>query len=306
MGRELKISCSLAWSCFIIGLTGSVQAQDLALYVFDLQQETATRITAEPLEGLRHCGASDWSPDGKRFLFDATPGTQFNRTKMFVADFPIKEGAKFTDLGMGNCPNWSPDAKRISYLLNNGAVENAEAGIWTMTSNGAAREYLAGYGRPKWSPDGKRILTASFGNPCRLSLIDIESKAEQVINLPGYQFISVPSWAGDGKTIISVVQTNGPLTIALVDVSNPTEASIKQLLWCRGDGTTVSPTCPVYSSKLQRCAFSGRETKGLALYAFDVGRNPPRKLEEDLLDSNLSGLAMSPDGRYVLFVSSRK
>jgi Tol biopolymer transport system component len=287
-------------------LAGGVQAQDLALYVFDLREETATRITAEPLEGLRHCGASDWSPDGKRFLFDATPGTQFNRTKMFVADFPVNEGAKFTDLGMGNCPSWSPDAKRIAYLLNNGAVENAPAGIWTMTSSGATRDRLGGYGRPKWSPDGKRILTVSFGNPCRLGLIDIENRAEQAVNLPGHQFISVPGWAGDEKTIISVVRAEGPLSIALVDVSDPNDAKIKQTLWTRGDGTTVSPTCPVYSPRLKRCVFSGWGPNGSALYAFDVGLNQPRELEKDLLDPYLAGLAMSPDGRYVLFVSSRK
>ncbi len=278
----------------------------MALYVFDLQEETATRITAEPLEGLRHCGASDWSPDGKRFLFDASPGRQYNQTKMFVADFPVKEDARFTDLGMGNCPNWSPDGKRIAFLLNNGAVQNAPAGIWTMTSDGAMRERLGGYGRPKWSPDGKRILTVSFDTPCRLSLIDTESGAVQAVILPGYEFISVPNWAGDGHTIISIVRAEGPLSIALVDVSNPTDASIKQTLWIRGDGTTVSPTCPVYSPKSKQCVFSGWTSNGSALYAFDVGRNLPRKLEKDLLDPFLSGLALSPDGRRLLFVSSRE
>jgi hypothetical protein len=43
----------------------------------------------------------------------------------------------------------------------------------------------------------------------------------------------------------------------------------------------------------------------LALYAFEVGRNLPRKLEKDALDPYLSGLALSPDGRYLLFVSTR-
>lgn len=301
-----KSSSAFSWCCLLFGLAGRIQAQDLALYVFDLEDEAATPITAEPLEGLRHCGASDWSPDGKRFLFDATPGTQFNRTKLFLADFPVDDDAKYTDFGIGNCPNWSPDGKRIAFLLNNGAVQNAPAGIWTMPSSGEAREYLGGSGRPKWSPDGKQILTVSFGNPCRLSLLDMETKAEQPVRLSGYEFISVPNWAGDGQTIISVVRAAGPLSIALIDISDPAEAKIKQTLWTRGDGTSVSPTCPVYSPKFKRCVFSGWEPNGLALYAFDVGRNQPRKLEKDLLDSHLAGLALSPDGRYVLFVSSRK
>jgi Tol biopolymer transport system component len=303
MSRELARAFS--WCCLVLGLAGSAQAQDPGLYVFDLQEETATRITAEPLEGLRRCGASDWSPDGKRIVFDATPGMQYHRTRMFVADFPVREGARFTDLGMGNCPNWSPDGDRIAFLLNSGAVENAPAGVWTMSSNGESRDRLGGYGRPKWSPDGKRMLTVSFGNPCRLSLIDLKSKVEQAVNLLGYKFISVPNWAGDANTIISVVQGEGPLSIALVDVSDPADAKIKQTLWVRGDGTSVSPTCPVYSPALKRCVFSGWAPNGLALYEFEVGRNLPRKLEKDALDPYLSGLSLSPDGRYVLFVSIR-
>jgi Tol biopolymer transport system component len=290
----------------VLGLAGSVRAQDPALYVFDLEEETVTQITAEPLEGLRRCGASDWSPDGKRIVFDATPGTRYDQTRIFAADFPVREGAKFTDLGVGNCPNWSPDGKRIAFMLLDGAVENAAAGTWSMSSNGIRRNRIGGLGRPKWSPDGKRILTASFSNPCRLSLIDLESKAEQAVNLPGCQFISVPDWAGDGNTIISVIEGAGPPSIALVDVSDPADAKIKQTLWNRGDGTSVSPTCPVYSAELKRCVFSGWEPNGLALYAFDFGRNLPRKLEQDALDPYLAGLALSPDGRHLLFVSIRK
>lgn len=304
MGR--KLAWAFSWCCLVLGLAGNARAQEPALYVFDLQEETATRITAEPLDGLRRCGASDWSPDGKRIVFDATPGMQYRQTRIFAADFPIREGAKFTDLGMGNCPNWSPDGKRIAFLLNDGAVENAAGGTWIMSANGVRRDPLGKYGRPKWSPDGKRILTASLGNPCRLSLIDLENKAERAVNLPGCQFISVPNWAGDGNTIISVIQGAGPLSIALVDVSDPADAQIKQTLWTRGEGTSVSPTCPVYSAELKRCVFSGWAPDGLALYAFDVGRNLPRKLEQDSLDPYLAGLALSPDGRYLLFVSIRE
>lgn len=297
------------FSIFVAAFSTHIaRAQDderLALFAIDLEKGKATCLTKEPLAGYSNCGASAWTPDGKRFVFDATPGRTWNKTHMFVADFPAAENARFTDLGPGNCPSWSPDGKQIVFLLNPGADRNVEPGIWIMTDDGVVRRRIGGSGRPKWSPDGKQILVASFGNPSRLSLIDVPTAEERPIDLPGNTFVSVPSWAGDGQTIISVIRGDGPVSIALVDISAPAEAKVKQVLWRMGEGLNVSPTCPVYSLKFKRCAFTGWESRGAALYVLDADRRTPRKLEGDLMDPKLAGLALSPDGRQLLFVSDR-
>jgi Tol biopolymer transport system component len=308
-----QFACRCAWFVLVVSIFAgtfsmpTARAQDnerLALFAIDLEKGNTRLLTTEPLEGYSNCGASAWSPDGKRFVFDATPGRVWNKTHMFVAEFPKAGDAKFTDLGQGNCPSWSPDAKRIVFLLNPGPGSDAEAGIWIMTADAAFRRRVGGSGRPKWSPDGKQILVASFANPSRLSLIDLATEEELAINLPRSAFLSVPSWAGDSQTIVSVVQGDGPISIALVDVSTPAEAKIKQVLWTLGDGLDAM-TCPVYSPKLKRCVFAGWKAGGTALYVLDADHRAPRRLEGELIDQILAGLALSSDGRHLLFVSNR-
>jgi len=213
--------------------------------------------------------------------------------------------SKFVNLGPGNCPTWSPDGKQIVFRLNSGAA-GEQPGIWTMNADGTGRKRLAGGNRPDWSPDGKWILSATFSNPCQLTLINATSGAAHDIGLAGYEFLSVPSWAGDGQTLVSVVRTGGVLSIALVDVSDPANVKLKQVLWTRGKGVRDEPIYPVYSAKTRQCVFVGRSSNGHGLY--QLAGQPdalPMRLEPTFYDKRIAGLAMSPDGRHVLFGSER-
>src|SRR5262245_7028744 len=176
-------------------VVGTVRAQDndrLALYLADLETGNVSLVTDEPLQGHAYCGSPDWSPDGTRILLDATPGREWNKTHMLVADFPIPAEKPFTDLGPGNCPAWSPDGKHIAFLLNSGAVPGADAGVHLMDADGKNRRRLGGYGMPEWSPDGKSILAISFSNPTTLSLLDVATGKESPITLPNFTVHSVP------------------------------------------------------------------------------------------------------------------
>jgi hypothetical protein len=103
---------------------------------------------------------------------------------------------------------------------------------------------------------------------------------------------------------VAFVRSAKGFAIALVDVTNPADAKIKDVLWKRGDGTNVEPLYPVYSPERRRGVFVGRDAKGQALYTFEPGKVPLR-LEAEGYDKKISSLALSPDGRYVLFCSDR-
>jgi Tol biopolymer transport system component len=277
----------------------------LDLFILEIESGKVTPFASTPLPGHTYCGSPDWSPDGRHVLLDATPGRQFSRSHILAADFPVLLPSKFLDLGPGNCPTWSPDGKQIVFRLIAGAA-GEQPGIWTMNVDGTGRKRLTGGSRPDWSPDGKWILSATFSNPCQLTLFDAMGGAEQNVVLAGHEFLSVPSWAGDGQTLVSVVRVATTLSIALVDVSDPA-AKIKQVLWTRGKGVRDEPIYPVYSVRTKQCVFVGRSTNGHALY--QVGEQPdalPTRLEPTFYDKRIAGLAMSPDGRYVLFGSERQ
>ena len=55
-------------------------------------------------------------------------------------------------------------------------------------------------------------------------------------------------------------------TIALLDVTNPAEAKIIEVLWKRSDELDVTPRWPVYWPETRRCYFVGVEPKKRTLY----------------------------------------
>lgn len=300
-----------AWFSIVALLVApAARAQEperLALYIADVDTGEVKPVATEPLPGHAYCGSPDWSYDGKRILLDATPGKQWNKTHMLLSDFPVPDQQQFTDLGPGNCPTWSPDAKRIAFLLNPGAVAGADSGIWIMNADGKERRRLGGYGMPEWSPDGKRILTISFNNPCNLTLLDADTGNEQDVKLPDHTIHSVPGWAGDWQTLIAVIRANGPLMIALLDISEPASAKVKEVLWTRGQGTDAEPLHPVFSVRTGRCVFVGRTPQGSSLYVIDTKRSvTPKPLEPDRYDPKMASLEISPDGRQLLFCSLRQ
>jgi hypothetical protein len=62
---------------------------------------------------------------------------------------------------------------------------------------------------------------------------------------------------------------------------------------------------PVYSRSQMRGAFVGRDPKGQALYTFEPGKAPRRLEPKRPLDPKIASLALSPDGRYLLFSADR-
>jgi Tol biopolymer transport system component len=178
----------------------------LELFLIDVLNSDVKSVAREPLPGHHHCGSPSWSDDGGRIIFDATPGRSWSKTHLLTVGL-VDGRRKVTDLGPGNCPALSPDGNRIAFLLNGSAVPGAQPGIWVMDADGSDRRLLwRGSGAPKWSSDGGRLLIVGFSNPTRLTILDVKTAKPSSVQLAKQSIYSVPSWAGDGRTIVTVIE----------------------------------------------------------------------------------------------------
>src|SRR4029077_20326626 len=144
-------------------------------------------------------------------------------------------------------------------------------------------------------------------DPCEVVLVDDRPGVKSgSLPIADFKFFAVPSWAGPG-TIVAVIGEDVGDTLALIDVNDPEQAKVKEVLWRQGKGPDVKPYDPAYSPVTRRCAFAGKhEGKGSALYVLDHGKaDPPKRLENEGFDDVLYDLAYSPDGRYLVFRSNR-
>ena len=285
---------------------GQAEGDRHQVYMMDLLGGGTTLIADEPVPGLIFCGSPTWSHDGSRILFEAAPGTQWQLSRLFSIE--VRDGLPaFTEIGPGNCPTLSADDKRIAFVLNSGAVPGADAGVWLMRADGSERRFLGEFGRPYWSPDGREFLINSFFPPMECVVINLEAKTGGHLKVPGHHIFSYPSWAGPG-TLVSALATKAEEgdSIALLDVRNPAEAKIIEVLWKRSSDLDVTPRWPVYQPEKRRCFFVGVEPDKRTL--FSVQRGEPRRVDRmdpDGHDDTLGGLAFSPDGRYLLFSANR-
>ncbi len=285
----------------------------IGLYLIDAAGGPAVRIANEPDEGLNQCGSPVWSHDGRRIAFDATPGTpgkaEFSRSRIRTLEL---DGDRLTgqDLGLGNCPDFSPTDDRLVFLLNN--APNNQMGVWLMKADGSGRRILGDYGRPRWSPRSTQFLIASFGTPTDVTIMDVRPENSGKLVVPDHQVFSVPSWAGDGTVVVAVGPFKGPAdSIALIDATSPADGKIKDVLWKKDGGSVIRSESPIYSPVTGRCVFIGHiPNRNRALYTIDPAQGKPgtaRKLEPgDALDTLIQDPTFSPDGRYVVFSSSRK
>ena len=275
------------------------------VYMLDLVAGGTTLISDEPAPGLTYSGSPKWSHDGARIVFDATPGTDWSRTRLMSIE--VRDGLPaFTDLGPGNCPAFAPDDKKIAFLLNPGAQAGAEEGVWVMKADGSQRRRAGEFGAPFFSFDGHEFLINSFADFPETIVMNFEKMTGGKLEVPGYRIFSWPSWAGSG-TLVSVLSTGEEGdTIALLDVSNPSEARIIDVLWQRGDELNVTPRWPIYWPETRRCYFIGVEPNKRTLYSLERGKlRRAKQVEAQGQDEQLGGITFSPDGRYLLFHSDR-
>ncbi len=274
------------------------------IYGLDVETGEATLVADESVRGVNACGSPTWSHDGRRILFDAFPRNVPRLAHLKLIELAAR-GPAVTDLGAGNCPTFSPDDKRIAFMLTPNAVLDAPGGVWMMQADGSGRHWLGADGRPRWSPDGHQLMLVGWSTPLEVTLMDAKPEKSGNVQLSGSSIYATPSWAGSG-TIVTLTGSDGNGdTLALIDVSEPHKAKVKEVLWKKKE-PDIKVIDPVYSTSRHECVYIGVTQEGMALYLVRQGKSdPPKRLEPDAYDALIWDLAFSPDGRYVLFGSTR-
>ena len=141
--------------------------------------------------------------DGSRILFDARNGPDWPRRESWAIE--VRDGRPtYTDLGDGNNPTFSPDDKRIAFLLHAGNEAGAGGGVWMMHADGSGRHHEGDFGAPFWSPDGREFLINSYSLDTKSTVINVETKEGGVIEVPDHQILSWPSWVGPGTVVTAL------------------------------------------------------------------------------------------------------
>src|SRR5262249_37306999 len=125
-------------------------------YMLDLVEGGMTLVADEPIPGKICSGQAAWSHDGSRIVFDTT-GSDWPIGRV-VAIEVRDERPTYTELGAGSHPTFSPDDRRIAFLLHPDGEPGSQPGIWVMRADGSERRRVGEFGAPFWSPDGREFL----------------------------------------------------------------------------------------------------------------------------------------------------
>jgi hypothetical protein len=142
-------------------------------------------------------------------------------------------------------------------------------------------------------------------------VINVETKEGGVIAVPDHQIFSWPSWAGPGVvTALAPKEKYEADTIALLDVHEPAEAKILEILWKRTADLDVLPRWPVFRPGTRQCFFQGVEGEKRTIYSVQRGESMRAKhmgvVGHQLGPGpGLRSLSFSPDGRYLLLDANR-
>jgi eukaryotic-like serine/threonine-protein kinase len=231
-------------------------------------------------------------------------------------------------------PQYSPDGKRIAFYSNRGGSVQ----IWTANADGSqaapltSMDAFATTGTPRWSPDGQRIaFDSNAGGPYHVYVVGADGGKPRALTSGGAGNF-VATWSPDGRWIYFSSARSGKEQIWRVP---PEGGEAEQVTRDVGAAPAISPdgrylyfTRGDGAEGLWRMPIEGGDTvqvvPGLFRYNYAVGRDgvyyvtprpdsvirfvdPATGASRDVLalDKPVDlGLALSPDGRSLLFTQA--
>ncbi|MBL7092778.1 PD40 domain-containing protein [candidate division KSB1 bacterium] len=142
----------------------------------NIQKDNKLVSTQKPVEG-QYLNAVI-SPDGDKIAFEILGGN------MYVLDLNKR---RTKDLGIGYNPQWSPDNRKLVYMITEDDGHNfTKSDVYVININGTGKTNLTNTSdlleqNPSWSPNGKKIAFDEL-NSGKIYVIEIAEK-KKIIRL---------------------------------------------------------------------------------------------------------------------------
>jgi TolB protein len=190
-----------------------------ALFTSNADGTGVRQITGPGKTGLDN--EPDWSPDGRRIVYEHSTGPRDERIFIVNAD---GTGPRPVVACTGGCagqeaPAWSPDGREIAFA--SGGVRYEQ--IWIVGVDGMNLRRLTRLNGldadPQWSPDGRRIVFRRI-DPYRarkgyaLFVVNVDGSGERRLTPWALRAGDHPDWSPDGKRILFRANVEGPKTIS--------------------------------------------------------------------------------------------
>lgn len=191
-------------------------------------------------------------------------------------------------------PSWSPDVATVlftSFMDGNPSLYRADVTGRSLQRISSARGLNLG---GRWSPDGRMIaISLERGGNSDIFLLDGEGHVlKQLTNGP--EIDVSPTWSPDGRQIAFVSARTGSPQIYVMGA----DGSAPRRITSQGSYNTS----PNWSPKGDLIAYVSRD-QGFNVFTLSLKTNQVRQLTGG--QGNNEDPSFSPDGRYVVFSSTR-
>ncbi len=265
---------------------------DSNIWRMEISTSTAQgRSPAKLIYSTQNDHSPQYSPDGKRIAFTSN---QSGYDEIWVSESDGSKPVRLTSFGGPNTgtPRWSPDGSSIAF----GSVAPGSTDIYTISSEGGLPRRLtidpSDDVRPSWSRDGRWIY---FGSN--------RSGDWQIWKVPagGGQAMPVTKHGGrealgspDGKFVFYAKSSGGSWSIWRVPVEGGEEIRILDQIQSQGKWAVWA----------QGIYFVGPRTRPgdvIQFISLATGQVTQIAVLEKLLFDGPPALAVSPDGRWILY-----